>query len=189
MCREEQWGCLQFHGAMTPDARDSVIQMFQDDPENKILLTSLKAGGVGLNLMMASKVIIVDLWWNESVEHQAFCRCYRIGQTRDVEITRFVVKGTIDDDILAMQERKTAEIDTALEKRNNARNLSVRDLVQLFGPMQVDEDGNLIGDPDDDPFIFVEDTSGNEDRSDGEVADKVSSRPVDWKSSGTFFRG
>lgn len=188
MCHEEQWGCLQYHGAMPPDARDSVVQTFQDDGEMKILLASLKAGGVGLNLTMASKVIIVDLWWNESVEAQAFCRCYRIGQNRDVEITRFVVKDTIDDDILAMQERKTQEIDAALDSHKSARSLSVQDLVLLFGPLQVDEDGNLVGDPDDEPFIFVEDTSGNEDHSDSEVTRKVPSRPADWKSSESFFR-
>jgi SNF2 family DNA or RNA helicase len=190
MCREEQWGCLQYHGAMTADARENVVQDFQDDPDKKILIASLKAGGIGLNLTMASKVIIMDLWWNASVEDQAFCRCFRIGQTKEVDITRFVVKDTIDDDILAMQERKTKEIDAALETRNQARNLSVKDLVRLFGPMQVDEDGNLMGDPEDEPFIFVQDTSGDEDRSDGEmVVNKVPSRPVDWKSSNNFFRG
>lgn len=173
---------------MSTDAKDTVVQHFQDDPDKKILLTSLKAGGIGLNLTMASKVIIVDLWWNESVESQAFCRCYRIGQTQPVEITRFVVKDTIDDDILAMQDRKTREIDAALEVGKGARNLSVRDLVRLFGPMEVDEDGNLIGDPEDEPFIFVEDTSGNEDLSDGEVGNKVPSRPVDWKTD-KFFKG
>lgn len=179
MCREEDWGCLSFHGALTTDQKDGTIQEFQDNPQIKILVTSLKAGGVGLNLMMASKVIIVDLWWNECVENQALCRCYRIGQNRRVDIKRFVVKDTIDVDILAMQERKSAQINGALEGGNSPQSLSIRDLVHLFGPLQLDEDGNLIGDPDEDPFIFVEDGS-----EDGEPTG-ASSRPVDWKSTKT----
>lgn len=173
---------------MNTEARDQVVQTFQDDPDIKILIASLKAGGVGLNLMMASKVIIVDLWWNESVETQAFCRCYRIGQIRPVDIRRFVVKDTIDDDILAMQQRKTKEIDAALEKPLSAHKLSIKDLIHLFGPTGLDEDGNLIGDPEDEPFIFVEDNSGNEDRSDGELPKVAPARPADWKSSDTHFR-
>ena len=85
---EEQWGCAQFHGSMSFAARDKALVEFAEKAEIKVLLASLKAGGVGLNLTMASKVIIVDLWWNESVESQAFCRCFRIGQDRPVDICR-----------------------------------------------------------------------------------------------------
>ena len=88
MMKEEGWGSSQFHGTMSFAARDKALQEFSDNPDNKVLLASLKAGGVGLNLTMASKVIIIDLWWNECVEQQAFCRCFRIGQTRPVDICR-----------------------------------------------------------------------------------------------------
>lgn len=88
MMQEEGWGWSQFHGAMSFAARDKAILDFAVNPETKVLLASLKAGGVGLNLTMASRVIIVDLWWNESVEQQAFCRCFRIGQDRPVDICR-----------------------------------------------------------------------------------------------------
>lgn len=86
--QEQGWGWSQFHGGMSFAARDKALKDFAEKKETKVLLASLKAGGVGLNLTMASKVIIIDLWWNESVEQQAFCRCFRIGQTRPVDICR-----------------------------------------------------------------------------------------------------
>lgn len=85
---EEDWGSCQFHGSMSFAARDKAVLEFAENKETKVMLASLKAGGVGLNLTMASKVIIIDLWWNESVEQQAFCRCFRIGQERPVDICR-----------------------------------------------------------------------------------------------------
>jgi SNF2 family DNA or RNA helicase len=88
MMEEEQWGWSQFHGGMSFAARDKAILDFAEKEETKVLLASLKAGGIGLNLTMASKVIIIDLWWNESAEQQAFCRCFRIGQDRPVDICR-----------------------------------------------------------------------------------------------------
>jgi SNF2 family DNA or RNA helicase len=93
LMQEEQWGCAQFHGSMSFAARDKALVDFAEKDETKVLLASLKAGGVGLNLTMASKVIIVDLWWNESVESQAFCRCFRIGQDRPVDICRIGMLG------------------------------------------------------------------------------------------------
>jgi SNF2 family DNA or RNA helicase len=88
LMQEEGWGSSQFHGSMSFAARDKAVLDFTEKPETKVLLASLKAGGVGLNLTMASKVIIIDLWWNECVEQQAFCRCFRIGQDRPVDICR-----------------------------------------------------------------------------------------------------
>jgi hypothetical protein len=116
---------------MNFQARDKAIEEFRTDPDKKVLLCSLKAGGIGLNLTMASKVIILDLYWNECVEQQAYCRggspkpprltvlslttiAFRIGQEKEVEVVRFVVKNTIDSDMVAMQNRKTKEINMAI---------------------------------------------------------------------------
>ena len=107
ICQERNWGYALFHGEMSFDARNKAIQSFTDDDNCFVLLAALKAGGVGLNLTAASRVIIIDLWWNQFVETQAFCRVYRIGQGREVEVVRFVVKNTVDEDIIAMQERKS----------------------------------------------------------------------------------
>lgn len=70
ICTDEGWDYCQYHGKMSPDARDKAIDTFRDLDTKIILLASLKCGGIGLNLTMASRVICVDLWWNSSVEQQ-----------------------------------------------------------------------------------------------------------------------
>lgn len=111
MCAIEGWKYVTFTGKMTFDARDKAIATFRDDPGTSIMLCSLKAGGVGLNLTMASKVIILDLWFNSSVESQAYCRAFRIGQQKKVEVVRFVIQDSIDEDLISMQERKVRSSD------------------------------------------------------------------------------
>lgn len=86
VCKERRWNSVSFHGDMTFNARDNAIKRFSEDDDYFILIASLKAGGVGLNLTAGNRVIIIDLWWNQSVETQAFCRVYRIGQVREVEV-------------------------------------------------------------------------------------------------------
>lgn len=81
----------------------------------RILIASLKAGGIGLNLTMASRVIILDPWWNDCVEQQAFGRVYRFGQTQETAMTRFVVSGTVDQSMIEMQIRKRKAIDMVME--------------------------------------------------------------------------
>lgn len=71
------------------------MKTFAKDPKCGIMLCGLKAGGVGLNLTAANRVIIIDLWWNQSVETQAFCRIYRIGQEREVEMVCHVALFTM----------------------------------------------------------------------------------------------
>jgi len=73
------------------------------------------AATVGLNLTMASRVIMVDPWWNEASEQQAFCRVFRIGQKEETFMSRLCVKGTVDSKLIEMQERKTKEIGEIME--------------------------------------------------------------------------
>jgi SNF2 family DNA or RNA helicase len=73
-----------------------------------LFLISLKAGGVGLNLPQADTVIHYDPWWNPAVENQATDRAHRIGQTQSVWVVKLVAQGTIEERILALQERKAA---------------------------------------------------------------------------------
>ena len=82
---------LEYHGEMPHASRDKALQDFRDS-DTAVMIASLKCGGVGLNLTAASRVIYIDLWWNSSVEQQAFCRVFRIGQVSETYITRFVVK-------------------------------------------------------------------------------------------------
>ncbi|XP_043688463.1 ATP-dependent helicase rhp16-like [Telopea speciosissima] len=98
--------CVQLVGSMNLTARDSAIKKFNDDPGCKIFLVSLKAGGVALNLTVASHVFLMDPWWNPTVEWQAIDRIHRIGQYKPVWVTRFIIENTIEERILKLQEKK-----------------------------------------------------------------------------------
>lgn len=132
MCEHEGWGCLLYHGSMTAEKRNKAIQNFESDASSMILLTSLKAGGTGLNLTMASRVILVDLWWNNAMEQQAFCRVFRKGQEKQTYMTRLAVSQTVDQDLIRMQERKENEIGTVMVENGRAR-MSANELMSLFG--------------------------------------------------------
>ncbi|MEM9560560.1 MAG: DEAD/DEAH box helicase [Planctomycetota bacterium] len=99
---------LFLHGGTPQAQRQKLIDKFQD-PQGPapVLILSLKAGGVGLNLTAATHVIHFDRWWNPAVENQATDRAYRIGQTRTVQVHKFVVRGTLEERIDEMIEQKT----------------------------------------------------------------------------------
>ncbi len=100
---------LFLHGGTTQAQRQNIIETFQKDSSTApILILSLKAGGVGLNLTAATHVFHFDRWWNPAVENQATDRAYRIGQTRTVQVHKFVVRGTLEERIDQMIESKTA---------------------------------------------------------------------------------
>ena len=86
--------------------RGDVVKRFQEDTKTKVFLISIKAGGVGLNLTEADYVFILDPWWNPAVEQQAIDRTHRIGQTKNVFIYKFITKDTVEEKILALQQRK-----------------------------------------------------------------------------------
>ncbi|KIW44355.1 uncharacterized protein PV06_05369 [Exophiala oligosperma] len=165
MCEAEGWGYVNFNGKMTLEAREKAIDKFRDKPEVCIMICSLKAGGIGLNLTMASKVIILDLWFNSSVEAQAYCRAFRIGQQNKVEVLRFVVKNSIDEDLVKMQDRKDIEVSGAIGPESHGKRATVRQLLELFGSVKEGEGQN--------EFILVEDEEDDEnDDDDGADATK-----------------
>ncbi|KAK5730742.1 hypothetical protein LTR15_000680 [Elasticomyces elasticus] len=138
---------------MSHEAREKAIQEFAN--KSQILICSLRSGGLGLNLTMASRVICLDPWWNSSVEQQAFCRVFRIGQTRETTFVRMVVKNTVDAAMMDMKERKQIEIDGAMDSK--AQDLPVSELLRLFGH-EVRDDG------DGKPFIWAQDDgAGNQE--------------------------
>jgi non-specific serine/threonine protein kinase len=89
-------------------ARKDLVRRFQEDEDVPFFVLSLKAGGAGLNLTGASHVIHFDRWWNPAVENQATDRAFRIGQTRNVLVHKFVCRGTVEDRIDKMIESKQA---------------------------------------------------------------------------------
>ena len=90
---------LFLHGGVPRTRRDQMVQRFQNEPADRVFLLSLKAGGTGLNLTAASHVVHFDLWWNPAVEAQATDRAYRIGQQRNVQVHRFITRGTFEERI------------------------------------------------------------------------------------------
>ena len=99
------------------------------------MLVSLKAGGVGINLTAASRVYMLDPWWNPAVEEQAMDRVHRLGQTRDVEVVRFAARDSIEERMLDLQQRKRDLAKAAFEKKTEAERRAMReaDLTLLLG--------------------------------------------------------
>ena len=90
---------LVLHGGTPVKTRRDLVHQFQDDERVPFLVLSLKAGGSGLNLTSASHVVHFDRWWNPAVEDQATDRAFRIGQTRNVLVHKFVCRGTVEERI------------------------------------------------------------------------------------------
>ena len=135
----------RYDGSMTAAERNDAVFKFTDSPNCTIMLVSLKAGNSGLNLTAASQVIILDPHWNGYVEAQAVDRAYRIGQQRPVEVHRVLVDHegffpdanghtTVEDRILALQEKKRELVETALDETagKSIARLGVRELGFLF---------------------------------------------------------
>lgn len=106
---QEQFGreVLFLHGALPKSKRDRMVQRFQENQDGpRIFVLSLKAGGTGLNLTRANHVFHFDRWWNPAVEDQATDRAFRIGQTRNVQVHKFLCAGTLEERIDEMIESK-----------------------------------------------------------------------------------
>ncbi|PPD95560.1 hypothetical protein GOBAR_DD07411 [Gossypium barbadense] len=122
-------------GTMSLAARDRNVKDFNNDPEVTVMLMSLKAGNLGLNMVAACHVILLDLWWNPTTEDQAIDRAHRIGQTRPVTVTRITIKDTVEDRILSLQEEKRKMVASAFgedQSGSSATRLTVEDLRYLF---------------------------------------------------------
>lgn len=127
---------------LTGDTRDreEVVRRFQDG-EVPIFLISLKAGGVGLNLTAADTVIHYDPWWNPAVENQATDRAHRLGQTRNLFVYKLVVAGSIEEKILALQEKKAQLAAGILSgDESGLAKFGEEDIAALLAPLPDDED-------------------------------------------------
>lgn len=126
----------RYDGGMTGEERNSVAKDFQDPSRRDVtvMLVSLRAGNAGLNLTQATRVIIMDPFWNPYIEMQAVDRAYRIGQTRPVEVFRILTENTVEDRIVELKERKQAIVEAALDEAEAAKigRLGVSELKFLF---------------------------------------------------------
>jgi superfamily II DNA or RNA helicase len=112
--------------------RGGVTARFQSPEGAPVMLLSLKAGGTGLNLTAADHVFLMDPWWNPAVEAQAADRAHRIGQERPVMVYRMIAQGTVEERILALQEKKRSLFEAALGEASAAAGLTREDLLELF---------------------------------------------------------
>ncbi len=114
--------------------RDAVVSAFTHDERASVFLVSLRAGGTGLNLTAASYVVLFDPWWNPAVEAQAIDRTHRIGQDRTVIAFRLIARGTIEEKIFELQQRKAALVRDVLGEGGFGRALTRDDLEFLLEP-------------------------------------------------------
>jgi len=112
--------------------RQAIVDQFQSENGPPVMLMTLKAGGVGLNLTAADYVFLVDPWWNPAAEDQAADRAHRIGQTRPVFVHRLVTRGTVEEKILALQESKRAAAEGALSGTGRAAAITKSELLDLI---------------------------------------------------------
>ncbi|MEX2672374.1 MAG: DEAD/DEAH box helicase [Phycisphaeraceae bacterium] len=113
--------------------RGEQVERFQTDPDCKLFLISLKAGGTGLNLTAADYVFLLDPWWNPAVEAQAIDRAHRIGQVKRVFAYRLIASDTVEEKVLELQQSKRDIADAIIRADGNLiRNLSVDDLKHLL---------------------------------------------------------
>ncbi|GAA5863228.1 hypothetical protein JCM3774_000820 [Rhodotorula dairenensis] len=146
---EEGISTCRFDGSMRQEKREAVVRSFtapnksaiagsKDDKENPmVMLLSLQAGALGLNLTVASQVFMMDPWWQPAIEAQAIDRVNRIGQTKPVRVFQIVAKGTVEDRVLAIQAKKEAVIAQAFSGHKNASQgkakIEITDLASIFG--------------------------------------------------------
>mmetsp|Transcript_9621 Transcript_9621/g.15771 ORF Transcript_9621/g.15771 Transcript_9621/m.15771 type:complete len:192 (-) Transcript_9621:1530-2105(-) len=131
---------VRLDGSMTQTKRQNSIATFDSDSNVNVFIISFKAGGVGLNLTSASVMFCLDPWWNPSLEKQLHDRVHRIGQTRPVHIYRLIAKDTVEERIVALQERKSSMANEVLSDGingdlipvQNNNKLSLQDLKDLF---------------------------------------------------------
>jgi SWI/SNF-related matrix-associated actin-dependent regulator of chromatin subfamily A3 len=122
-------------GKMNSVRRDAAIDSLNQDVDCKIMLASLSVCSVGLNLVAANQVVLADSWWNSAIEDQAVDRVHRLGQTRDCKVIRLVVEGTIEDEVLEIQDKKRKLASEAFGekvKREEKRAGTLADIARLL---------------------------------------------------------
>jgi superfamily II DNA or RNA helicase len=130
LIRKELPNALYLDGEVIAAKREEIVQSFQENPDCNVLLLSLKAGGVGLNLTAADYVFLMDPWWNEAVERQAIDRAHRIGRKNTVIAKRFLSLGTVEEKMLQLKVEKQKAADQLLDFEGG--NFSENDLLSLL---------------------------------------------------------
>ncbi|XP_066477264.1 helicase-like transcription factor isoform X2 [Tiliqua scincoides] len=132
--KESGFAFTRLDGSMTQKKRVEAIKQFQSNEAGSptIMLLSLKAGGVGLNLTAASRVFLMDPAWNPAAEDQCFDRCHRLGQKRDVVITKFIVKNSVEENMLKIQNKKRELAAGAFGTKPHSSEMKINDIKILM---------------------------------------------------------
>ncbi|KAG0347872.1 DNA helicase rad5 [Podila humilis] len=124
---------LRLDGTHSQSSREKTLESFKGvDHPATVILISLRAGGVGLNLTAASRVYMLDPWWNYAIESQAIDRVHRIGQTKPVLVKRFIIEGSVEEKILSIQNRKNALASGLGMTKMEAQGARMEDLQEIF---------------------------------------------------------
>ena len=129
---EERFRFARYDGSMRNDDREASLQSLRNDPKTRILLCSLRCGSLGLNLTAASRVVILEPFWNPFVEEQAIDRVHRLNQTQDVTVYRITIRESVEERIIALQEKKRELAKAAIEGGKAVGKLSMSDILALF---------------------------------------------------------
>ena len=131
---QEEIACYTLTGSTPKEERLRMVDSFHTDPV-PVFLISLKAGGTGLNLTAADMVIHYDPWWNVAAQNQATDRAHRIGQEKQVSVFKLITKGTIEENIMVLQESKKNLADQIIaEGAVSLSSLTREDLVKMLTP-------------------------------------------------------
>ncbi|MCJ1474680.1 DNA repair protein rad16 [Lambiella insularis] len=131
--RRAGFNTVMLDGSMTPAQRQMSIEYFMKNADVEVFLVSLKAGGVALNLTEASRVFIIDPWWNPAAEWQSADRCHRIGQKRPCVITRLCIEDSVESRMVMLQEKKANMINGTINNDQVAmEKLTPEDMQFLF---------------------------------------------------------
>lgn len=135
MCRTRRYGCLRLDGSLSINKRQKLVDRFNDaeNTEDFIFLLSSKAGGCGINLIGANRLILLDPDWNPAADQQALARVWRDGQKKDCFVYRFIATGTIEEKIFQRQSMKQSLSSCVVDEKENVERLfSIDNLRQLF---------------------------------------------------------
>jgi SNF2 family DNA or RNA helicase len=126
----------RYDGKMRNDAREASLHALRSDPRTRLLLCSLRCGSLGLNLTAATRVVILEPFWNPFIEEQAIDRVHRLTQTVDVTVYKLTVKESVEERIVELQEKKRLLAEQAIEggltKKNQNLKLGMKELMDLF---------------------------------------------------------
>ena len=131
--KEKNIQYFKLTGSTKIDERIKLVDEFNTNPDIKVFLISLKAGGTGLNLTGADMVIHYDPWWNQSAENQATDRAYRIGQKNNVQVYKLITSNSIEEKIYELQQKKAELIDNMLDTKTTFINkFTKEEIMSLF---------------------------------------------------------